>query len=95
MADRNDDCTTCGGFGYTVDTEGTQTGCFECYVAAQEADQCPQDDRGHEYEYAALRCTHCNSLHPDVAGPGFSMREKNHWRAMEFAESCMEEERRA
>ena len=35
---RNDNCTTCGGFGYTIDTEGTMTGCFECYVEAQEAD---------------------------------------------------------
>ncbi len=41
MMTRNDDCTTCGGFGYTVDMteEGERmTGCFECSVAAMEAD---------------------------------------------------------
>ena len=41
MMTRNDDCTTCGGFGYTIDTteEGeVMTGCFECSVAAMEED---------------------------------------------------------
>ena len=41
MLTRNDDCTTCGGFGYTIDNteEGeTMTGCLECDVAAMEAD---------------------------------------------------------
>lgn len=34
---RNDNCTTCGGFGYTIDAteEGeVMTGCFECFVAS-------------------------------------------------------------
>ena len=38
---RNDECTTCAGFGYTiVNTEEgeTMTGCFECFVAAHEAE---------------------------------------------------------
>jgi len=38
---RNDDCTNCGGFGYTIDLteEGeAMTGCFPCNVAAMEAD---------------------------------------------------------
>ena len=35
---RNDNCTTCGGFGYTIDTDHTMTGCHECFVAAHEAD---------------------------------------------------------
>ena len=36
---RNDNCTTCGGFGYTIDTDHTMTGCHECFVAAHEADE--------------------------------------------------------
>ena len=35
---RNDNCTTCGGFGYTIDSDDTMTGCHECFVAAHEAD---------------------------------------------------------
>lgn len=41
MMTRNDACTTCGGFGYTIEIteEGeAMTGCFACAVAAMEAD---------------------------------------------------------
>lgn len=41
MATRNDNCTTCGGFGFTIEHNGYEefmTGCRECSVAAQEAD---------------------------------------------------------
>ena len=41
MTDRNDNCTTCGGAGFTVDHNGEEefmTGCHECFVAAHEAD---------------------------------------------------------
>jgi hypothetical protein len=38
---RNQDCKTCGGFGFTLEHNGEEefmTGCAECSVAAQEAD---------------------------------------------------------
>lgn len=41
MATRNDNCMTCGGFGFTIEHNGYEefmTGCPECSVAAQEAD---------------------------------------------------------
>lgn len=48
---RNDDCTTCGGFGFTVDVnddgEEFATGCHECFVAAHEADATPHIIRYH------------------------------------------------
>ena len=66
-------CNNCGNVGWTIElnAEGVEyiESCFECFVEAHEADaeeHCPEDDRGHEYEYAAHRCTHCNQLHPSV-----------------------------
>lgn len=71
---RNDNCTTCGGFGYTIDSDECMTGCHECFVAAHEADHaeavkanhCSEDDRGHEFGFAAHRCMNCNQVHPSL-----------------------------
>ena len=72
------DCNECGNIGYTLKTndEGVEymDSCHECFVAAHEADHadaikadhCSEDDRGHEFEFAAHRCTHCNQVHPSL-----------------------------
>ena len=58
------DCKTCGNLGYTteVNDEGVEyfAGCNDC------DDVCPEDDRGHQYETGAHRCTHCGTLHPSL-----------------------------
>ena len=55
MCYRNDKCETCGGFGYTIEVndEGVEfmTGCFDCAVAAMEAENYdPFDDGEAEAE---------------------------------------------
>ena len=64
------DCNECGNMGYTLKTndEGVEymDGCNTCLIAALEADNCPEDDRGHDYGFAGHRCLHCNQLHPDA-----------------------------
>lgn len=59
---RNDNCETCGGFGYTIEVndEGVEfmTGCRECAIAAMEAENYAEtyceDDGEYEAEKAFI-----------------------------------------
>lgn len=60
---RNDNCKTCGGFGYTIATteEGeVMTGCFECFVDAHEAETefVVTTDDGSEVYFSAPSAEH-------------------------------------
>lgn len=61
MCYRNENCETCGGFGYTIEVndEGVEfmTGCFDCSVAAMELEYIeadPFDDGEAEAEKAFI-----------------------------------------